>query len=77
MIDALKQCMSMMIVVFISFCAFFVIFVNISDVSDTYFCCMQVYVFPPTRVEFIESRVEAEVGTTLPLPIAVYGLLGQ
>ena len=33
----------------------------------------QVYVIPPVDMEFLPSRVEAEIGTTLQLPLAVYG----
>jgi hypothetical protein len=36
----------------------------------------QVFVIPPSRIEFVESIVEAEVGTILQLPLALYGRLG-
>lgn len=46
-----------------------------------YFYCssifVQVFVIPPSRIEFMESVVEAEVGTILLLPVALYGRLGK
>ena len=35
---------------------------------------MMVYVVPPTEMEFVASRVEAEIGSTLELPLAMFGM---
>ncbi len=36
---------------------------------------LQTYVLPPLDMDFLPSRVEAEIGTTLELPLAVFGYL--
>ena len=38
---------------------------------------MQVFVIPPSRIEFVESIVEAEIGSILQLPLALFGRLGM
>jgi hypothetical protein len=49
--------------------------------SVKYYHCsgtfLQVFVIPPSRIEFVESVVEAEIGTILQLPVALYGRLGK
>uniref|UniRef100_UPI00398F7D21 nuclear pore membrane glycoprotein 210-like isoform X1 n=2 Tax=Pristiophorus japonicus TaxID=55135 RepID=UPI00398F7D21 len=46
------------------------------DVENTiHFGEMQVNVLRPVSIEFVQSRVEIEVGQTLDLPIMVYGLM--
>ncbi|XP_078082042.1 nuclear pore membrane glycoprotein 210-like [Mustelus asterias] len=43
--------------------------------NPIHFGKMQVNVLRPVSIEFVQSRVEIEVGQTLDLPIMVYGLL--
>ncbi|XP_078404042.1 nuclear pore membrane glycoprotein 210-like [Cetorhinus maximus] len=43
--------------------------------NPIHFGTMQVNVLRPVSIEFVQSRVEIEVGQTLDLPIMVYGLL--
>ena len=54
------------------------IYVNLRSLSSIgILICAQVYVLSPIRISFLPSRVEAEVGSTLTLPLAVYGMLGK
>ncbi|XP_059511298.1 nuclear pore membrane glycoprotein 210-like [Stegostoma tigrinum] len=50
--------------------------IHARDVENPiHFGTMQVNVLRPVSIEFVQSRVEIEVGQTLELPIMVYGLL--
>ncbi|ELU01491.1 hypothetical protein CAPTEDRAFT_222865 [Capitella teleta] len=52
--------------------------VTVADArNDLHYDTMTTLVLPPSKMEFLPSRVEVEVGSVLDLPLAVYGKLNQ